>query len=76
MADIEEDPHWRARQLTLDIPDAGGTVRMHNVFPRFSETPGEVRWAGGALGQDNEAVYRELGLSCDEQKRLAAAGVI
>jgi len=76
VADIEEDPHWRARQLTLDIPDAGGTVRMHNVFPRFSETPGEVRWAGGALGQDNEAVYRELGLSCDEQKRLAAAGVI
>ena len=76
VADIEEDPHWRARQLTLDIPDAGGTVRMHNVFPRFSETPGEVRWAGGSLGQDNEAVYRELGLSCDEQKRLAAAGVI
>ena len=76
VADIEEDPHWRARQLTLDIPDAGGTVRMHNVFPRFSETPGEVRWAGGALGQDNEAVYRELGLSCDEQKRLATAGVI
>jgi len=76
VADIEEDPHWRARQLTLDIPDDGGTVRMHNVFPRFSETPGEVRWPGGALGQDNEAVYRELGLSCDEQKRLAAAGVI
>lgn len=76
VADIEQDPHWRARQLTLDVPDGAGTVRMHNVVPRFSETPGEIRWAGGALGQDNESVYRELGLPCDELKRLAAAGVI
>ena len=38
--------------------------------------PARSAGPGGALGQDNEAVYRELGLSCDEQKRLAAAGVI
>ena len=36
---------------------------MHNVVPRLSETPGEIRQAGGALGQDNHAVYgAELGL--------------
>ena len=76
VGDIEQDPHWRARQLTLDVPDNGRPVRMHNVVPRLSATPGQVQWAGGALGQDNQGVYRELGVSCDEQKRLAAAGVI
>jgi crotonobetainyl-CoA:carnitine CoA-transferase CaiB-like acyl-CoA transferase len=76
VADIEQDPHWRARQLTLDIPDNGRPVRMHNVVPRLSATPGDIQWAGGALGQDNQRVYHELGVSCDEQKRLASAGVI
>jgi crotonobetainyl-CoA:carnitine CoA-transferase CaiB-like acyl-CoA transferase len=76
VADIEQDPHWRARQLTVDVPDNGQPVRMHNVVPRLSSTPGEIRWAGGALGQDNQTVYHELGISCDEQKRLSAAGVI
>ena len=76
VADIEQDPHWRARQLTLDVPDNGQPVRMHAVVPRLSETPGHIQWVGGALGQDNQRVYRELGVSCDEQKQLASAGVI
>jgi formyl-CoA transferase len=76
VADIEQDPHWRARQLTLDVSDNGQPVRMHAVVPRLSATPGHILWAGGALGQDNQLVYRELGVSCDEQKQLASAGVI
>jgi crotonobetainyl-CoA:carnitine CoA-transferase CaiB-like acyl-CoA transferase len=78
VADIEADPHWRARPLTVDIPDndLGRPVRMHAVVPRLSATPGGVQWVGGALGQDNGSVYHELGVSCDEQKQLIAAGVI
>ena len=76
IADIESDPHWQARGLTLDVPNGSGGVRMHNVVPRLSETPGEIRWAGGDLGQDNRAHYEALGLSCDEQQRLRASGVI
>jgi crotonobetainyl-CoA:carnitine CoA-transferase CaiB-like acyl-CoA transferase len=76
VADVEQDPHWRARPLTVDIPDHGRSIRMHNVVPRLSVTPGDIQWAGGALGQDNESVYHELGVSCDEQKRLTSAGVI
>jgi crotonobetainyl-CoA:carnitine CoA-transferase CaiB-like acyl-CoA transferase len=76
VAEIEQDPHWRARQLTLDVPDNGHPIRMHNIVPRLSATPGEIRWSGGALGQDNDAVYHELGVSCDELTQLAAAGVI
>jgi formyl-CoA transferase len=75
-ADIDQDPHWRARPLTVDVPDNGRSVRMHNVVPRLSATPGEIRWTGGTLGQDNQSVFQELGISCDELKQLASAGVI
>jgi crotonobetainyl-CoA:carnitine CoA-transferase CaiB-like acyl-CoA transferase len=76
VADIEQDPHWRARPLTVEVPDNGRSIRMHNVVPRLSATPGEIQWSGGALGQDNQSVYHELGVSCDERMRLTEAGVI
>jgi len=76
IADIEAHPHWQARHLTLDVPNGTGLVRMHNVVPRLSDTPGEIRWAGGELGQDNEQIYRGAGVSCDEQRRLRERGVI
>ena len=77
VADIERDPQWQSRQLLLDVPNGAGTVRMHNVVPRLSATPGEIAWAGGALGENNRDVYGgELGLACDDIDALEAAGVI
>jgi formyl-CoA transferase len=77
VADIEQDPHWQARQLLMDVPVGNGNVRMHNLVPRLQGTPGEIRWAGGALGEHNDDVYGdELGLDADEMQRLKAAGVI
>lgn len=76
VADIERDPHWRARQLTVDLADNGMPVRMHAVVPRLSATPGRLQWAGGALGQDNQNVYHELGVSCAELEHLSSVGVI
>ena len=77
VADIERDPHWRMRKLLVDVPNGNSTVRMHNVTPRFSLTPGEIKWAGGALGEHNKDVYgTEFGLSGDEMKRLEETGVI
>jgi len=77
VADIEKDPHWQARNLLVDVPNGAGTIRMHNVVPRMSATPGEVRDAGGALGEDNDAIYGdELGLSGEQREGLRRAGVI
>jgi crotonobetainyl-CoA:carnitine CoA-transferase CaiB-like acyl-CoA transferase len=82
VADIESDPHWRARQLLVDVENGKGTggatsVRMHNVVPRLQGTPGEIRWAGGRLGEHNTDVYvKEMGLDCEDLKRLEASGVI
>lgn len=77
IAEIEQDPHWQARSLTTDVPDGGTSVRMHNVCPRLSATPGLIAWPGGPPGAHNTEIYgRELGLSCDELHRLADAGII
>jgi crotonobetainyl-CoA:carnitine CoA-transferase CaiB-like acyl-CoA transferase len=77
VADIELDEHWRARKLLVDVPNGAGTVRMHNVVPRMSETPGEIRGAGGALGADNDAIYGdELGLSGEQREHLRRDGII
>jgi len=77
VADIERDPQWQSRQLLLDVPNGSGTVRMHNVVPRLSATPGEITSVGGALGEHNRDVYAgELGLECDDIVALEAAGVI
>jgi crotonobetainyl-CoA:carnitine CoA-transferase CaiB-like acyl-CoA transferase len=77
VADVERDPHWQARELFVDAPSPTGAVRMHNVVPRMAATPGEVRTAGGELGEQNLELYSgELGLSDDDVARLAEAGVI
>ena len=78
IADIERDPHWQARQLTLGFCDDAGAVRMHNVFPRLSATPGEIHWSGRAtIGADNESIYcGELGLSREELADLYREGIV
>jgi len=77
IADIERDPHWQARQLTRNVSDESGVVRMHTVVPRLSATPGEIRYPGKTMGADNAAIYGdELGLSREDLKRLRAAGII
>jgi crotonobetainyl-CoA:carnitine CoA-transferase CaiB-like acyl-CoA transferase len=77
IADIERDPHWQARQLTVEVGQNGGAVRMHNVIPRLSATPGEIRWPGGPLGEHNKDVYcDELEMSCSDLEHLQSIGVI
>ncbi len=55
------DPHFQAREAIVEVPDpVFGKLKMQNVAPRLSETPGEIRHAGPELGADNNYVYREL----------------
>lgn len=76
--DIVKDPQYLARQNIVPVPDDDfGSVRMQNVVPRFSATPGEVRHSGRGLGADNESVYTEvLGLTRTQYRALIEEGVI
>ena len=78
IADIMEDPHFKARHTFVELPDPElGTVTMSAPTPRLSGTPGAIRWAGPALGAHNREIYAgELGLSDQEIARLRADGIV
>lgn len=79
MADIFRDAHFAARGAIVDAPDPElGSIKMANVVPRLSATPGRVRRAGGGVvGLDTrDVLQRVAGLSTAEIDGLAMAGVI
>ena len=45
--------------MAVPHPDFG-ELRMQNVAPKLSETPGSVRAPSPELGQHNDEVYLEL----------------
>jgi formyl-CoA transferase len=74
---ILADPQYKALNSLIRLPDDElGDVLMQNVMFRMSETPGEVRHPGHRLGQDNDSVFAEIGLSSERQAELKAKGVI
>nr|CBA30067.1 hypothetical protein Csp_A15300 [Curvibacter putative symbiont of Hydra magnipapillata] len=76
--DIFNDPHFQSRNAIISVNDEQlGPVRMQNVVPRFSKTPGRVWRTGPELGQHNQDVLcGELGLTQDELVKLSTLGVI
>lgn len=77
IADVFADPQMKAREAIVEVPDSElGTVRMQAVVPRFSATPGAVRVAGPSLGEHNQTIWREIGLTPEEVARLKDEGVI
>lgn len=78
ISDIFSDPHFAARNAIVQVQDKElGTVRMQNVVPRFSRTPGAVWRTGPAIGQHNEEVLTdELGLDRATLAKLKQRQVI
>ena len=73
-----DDPHFKAREaiITVDHPQFG-RLRMQNVAPKLSETPGTVRASSPGLGQHNEEVYLDLlGMPRERFEQLQARKVI
>jgi crotonobetainyl-CoA:carnitine CoA-transferase CaiB-like acyl-CoA transferase len=77
IADIFEDPQYRARGNIKMTDSRVGTIAVPNVVPHLSETPGQIRWLGEGLGAHNEEVLKDLlGLSSAEIDDLRISGVI
>jgi crotonobetainyl-CoA:carnitine CoA-transferase CaiB-like acyl-CoA transferase len=77
IADIFEDPQYRARENIQMTASRIGTVAVPGVVPRLSATPGEIRWLGEGLGAQNQAILEGLlGLDGQEIKALREQGVI
>jgi formyl-CoA transferase len=76
--DMLDDPQFTARGSIATVHDERrGELRMQNVVPKLSETPGEIRWTGRPLGADTDEVLTELlGLTAEQVEKLRAQGVI
>jgi crotonobetainyl-CoA:carnitine CoA-transferase CaiB-like acyl-CoA transferase len=72
-----DDPHVQARGVIVEAPDEeAGSVLMHNVIPRLSETPGRLRSPAPSLGQHTRSVLESIGYDADRLAALATDGVI
>ncbi|MCK9513472.1 MAG: CoA transferase [Pigmentiphaga sp.] len=78
MADIFRDPHYKARDMLLDVPHPVlGTTVQTGIVPKLSATPGRVRHAGHETGADTEAILRdELGYDAARVAALLADGAV
>jgi crotonobetainyl-CoA:carnitine CoA-transferase CaiB-like acyl-CoA transferase len=78
IADIFEDPHFKAREDIVSVPVPGlGDVMVPGVFPKLSKTPGKITTLGPLLGSANQAIYGdELGFSAADIKTFKRKGVI
>ena len=62
--DIAEDPHYRARDMLLTQRTRDGDdIEVPGIVPKLLGTPGRVRSSAPHLGDDTDAVLREIGLA-------------
>jgi crotonobetainyl-CoA:carnitine CoA-transferase CaiB-like acyl-CoA transferase len=72
-----DDEHVQARGIIVEAPDdEAGSVLMHNIIPRLSETPGKLRHPAPVLGQHTRDLLQGMGYSAERIAALAADGVI
>lgn len=73
-----EDAHFRAREAIITtLHPKFGELRMQNVAPKLSATPGGVRRPGPGLGEHNLEVYSQiLGLDENRIADLQERGII
>ena len=73
-----EDAHFQAREAIIrHMHPVFGEMRMQNVAPKLSGSPGAVRTPGPELGQHNEEIYGQLlGMSTRHMDELRERGII
>ena len=73
-----EDEHFKARQAIVSVPHPDfGELRMQNVVPKLSATPGGIRSPSPELGEHNDATYLGLlGLKAERYAELKKLKVI
>ncbi|MDM0104268.1 CoA transferase [Variovorax sp. J22R24] len=75
--DIDEDPHYRARDMILRQTTRDGyVVDVPGVVPKLLGTPGTVRSSAPRLGDDTDAVLDELGFSTQDIAALRGRKVV
>lgn len=75
--DIAEDPHYQARDMILQQRTRDGyDVAVPGIVPKLLGTPGTVRTSAPHLGDDTDAVLREIGLTEAQIQQLRERKVV
>jgi len=75
--DIAEDPHYQARGMIERVTTADGlSVHVPGIVPKLSATPGGISRRAPKLGEDTEAVLREVGVTPKQWAALRSRGVV
>ena len=73
VADIMEDPHYRAREMFHRVEIDREPLVLPAMSPRLGATPGGTEWPGPALGSHNREIL-EVRLGLGEAEIEGAAG--
>ncbi|MGB6103848.1 MAG: CoA transferase [Pusillimonas sp.] len=61
VSDLLDHPFVTGRAVIVDVEDGElGSLPMHNIVPRFSNTPGSFRLKAPALGEHTSQILAEL----------------
>ncbi len=76
--DMLQDEHFAAREAIVEVPHPTfGTLKMQNVAPKLSATPGGIRSPSPELGQHNDEIYlRLLGMTPERYAGLRERKVV
>ncbi|MEM1131202.1 MAG: CaiB/BaiF CoA-transferase family protein [Pseudomonadota bacterium] len=76
-AELIDHEYIKGRGVLVHAEDQDfGTIPMHNVFPRLSETPGAIRTPAPDIGQHTAEILDLIGCADDERAALKEHGVI
>jgi formyl-CoA transferase len=76
-SDLMRHPFIREREVLVRLPDNDmGTLPMHNIAVRLSQTPGVLARPAPALGADGAQILRDAGFDDAEIAALRARGLL
>jgi formyl-CoA transferase len=76
VADIANDPHYRARENIQSIQMRDGShLEVPGVLPKLSRTPGSIRTLAPTIGQNTGEILKEIGLNDLQIASLKERGV-
>jgi formyl-CoA transferase len=76
-ADIAQDPHFKAREMIISqVVEDGSELLVPGIVPKLSRAPGKIQRNAPNIGQDNEDVLRDIGLSAEQIAQLYERGII
>lgn len=77
LSDVLDDEQLRARGFFVDVASrGGGSIRVPGMPYRFASRAGRAHAPAPGAGEHNAGIFRRLGLSDADMRRLASLNVI